>query len=183
MGLLQSNYPSLPLPELTLKHDFSPLCTTVLCILKYPSILTALEHQSTETCNIVQNSGAGAPASDGFISFPLFWNERCHGSHLVLRTLYYSLALTTQFHIYKKHVASTVVTCYYVPPPALYYSLRPTTQYAFTQKLCSPCKRTRIYCSLGRHQIHKKLMTLHIRIQTIHRLTWTLNTRHPNTQY
>ena len=83
MGLLQSNYPSLPLPELTLKHDFSPLCTTVLCILKYPSILTGLEHQSTENCNIVQNSADGAPASDGFISFPLFWNERCHGSHLV----------------------------------------------------------------------------------------------------
>ena len=33
MGLLRSNYPSLPLPELTLKHDFSPLCTAVLCIL------------------------------------------------------------------------------------------------------------------------------------------------------
>ena len=175
MGLLQSKYPPAPsLSRLTLKHHFPP-CTTVLCQVSF--------HPGCAEPSVILCSSCRAPASDGFISFPLFWNERCHGSHLV-QQLYYSLALTTQFHIYKKHVASYyVVTCYYVPPPALYYSLRPTTQYAFTQKLCTPCKRTHTYCSLGRHQIHKKLMTLHIRIQTIHRLTWTLNTRHPNTQY
>ena len=32
---------------------------------------------------LLLNRASGYTASDGFISFPLFWNERCHASHLV----------------------------------------------------------------------------------------------------
>ena len=183
MGLLQSNYPSLPLPAWadTETWLFSTVhnCSVHPQVSFHPDWSGTPVHGKLWYCAEQCRRGSGKWWVYKF-PFVLKWAlpRQSPGP-----TLYYSLGPDTQFHIYKKHVASTVVTCYYVPPPALYYSLRPTTQYAFTQKLCTPCKRTHIYCSLGRHQLHKKLMTLHIRIQTIHRLTWTLNTRHPNTQY
>ena len=73
-------------PELTLKHH-SPLWTQLFCVLPHPDTGTS---PCTENCYIVQVvcSSSRGGASDGFISFPLFWNERCHGSHLAHSTLH-----------------------------------------------------------------------------------------------
>ena len=45
---------------------------------------------------LLLNRASGYTASDGFISFPLFWNERCHGSHLVQTCTL--LFITIEYH-------------------------------------------------------------------------------------
>ena len=88
MGLLQqSKSKSILLSAWAdTETSLSTVNTTVLC----PSTSwhwNITMHGKLLHCSGSCSSSRGG-ASDGFISFPLFWNERCHGSHLAHSTLH-----------------------------------------------------------------------------------------------